>query len=295
LLKLIRPMLATLVPKPFHRKGWVYEEKYDGVRALAYRRRRVRLYTRNLNDITAEYREIGVALESLGRDPFVLDGEIVAFDRRRVSRFQLLQRRAQGERIQPVFAIFDCLERDGVSLLRRSLAERRRALEAIVSARRGDLMRARRLPPDGFAAYRRAQKRSWEGIVGKDAASLYEPGRRTRSWLKVKCRKEAEFVIGGFTAPRRPLQRSRSPIRREGRDRILRENAGRARRPDASAPDSRIAVSPGSPRSGYHLDPPQAGGADRLRRVDGRRQAPPAGVSRPSPRQEALGVHLEDP
>jgi bifunctional non-homologous end joining protein LigD len=84
-------------------------------------------------------------------------------------------------------------------------------------------MRARRLPPDGFAAYRRAQKRSWEGIVGKDAASLYEPGRRTRSWLKVKCRKEAEFVIGGFTAPRRPLQRSRSPIRREGRDRILRE------------------------------------------------------------------------
>jgi len=148
LIKLIRPMLATLVPKPFHRKGWVYEEKYDGVRALAYRRRRVRLYSRNLNDITAEYREIGVALESLGRDPFVLDGEIVAFDRRRVSRFQLLQRRAQGERIQPVFAIFDCLERDGVSLLRRSLAERFRTEQ--LSRCRLRVKRARRgLRPGG--------------------------------------------------------------------------------------------------------------------------------------------------
>jgi len=202
MIKLIRPMLATLVPKPFHREGWVYEEKYDGIRALAYRRRRqVRLYSRNLKDITAEFREIGLGLGGLGGGPFVLDGEIVAFDRHGVSRFQLLQRRAQGERIHPVFAIFDCLERDGVSLLRRSLAERRQALEAIVPSRRGDLMRARRLPPSGRTAYRIAQKHGWEGIIGKDAASIYEPGRRSRSWLKVKCRKEAEFVIGGFTAP----------------------------------------------------------------------------------------------
>ncbi|HYS15646.1 MAG TPA: non-homologous end-joining DNA ligase [Candidatus Binatia bacterium] len=201
MIKLIRPMLATLVPKPFHREGWVYEEKYDGIRALAYRRRRqVRLYSRNLKDITAEFREIGLGLGGLGGGPFVLDGEIVAFDRHGVSRFQLLQRRAQGERIHPVFAIFDCLERDGVSLLRRSLAERRQALEAIVPSRRGDLVRARRLPPNGLTAYRIAQKRGWEGVIAKDAASPYEPGRRSRSWLKVKCRKEAEFVIGGFTA-----------------------------------------------------------------------------------------------
>ena len=201
MIKLIRPMLATLVPKPFHREGWVYEEKYDGIRALAYRRRRqVRLYSRNLKDITAEFREIGLGLGGLGGGPFVLDGEIVAFDRHGVSRFQLLQRRAQGERIHPVFAIFDCLERDGVSLLRRSLAERRQALEAIVPSRRGGLVRARRLPPNGLTAYRIAQKRGWEGVIAKDAASPYEPGRRSRSWLKVKCRKEAEFVIGGFTA-----------------------------------------------------------------------------------------------
>jgi len=70
-----------------------------------------------------------------------------------------------------------------------------------VPRRPGLLMRARRLPDDGLTAYNIAQKRGWEGIIGKDATSLYKPGRRSRSWLKVKCRKEAEFVIGGFTAP----------------------------------------------------------------------------------------------
>jgi bifunctional non-homologous end joining protein LigD len=63
-------------------------------------------------------------------------------------------------------------------------------------------MRSRRLPADGFAAYRTAQRKGWEGIIAKDASSIYEPGRRSRSWLKVKCRKESEFVIGGWTPPR---------------------------------------------------------------------------------------------
>jgi bifunctional non-homologous end joining protein LigD len=63
-------------------------------------------------------------------------------------------------------------------------------------------MRSRRLPADGLAAYRTAERKGWEGIIAKDASSPYQPGRRTRSWLKVKCRKEAEFVIGGWTPPR---------------------------------------------------------------------------------------------
>ena len=195
-------MLATLVPKPFHRPGWIYEEKYDGIRALAYRSGgRVRLYSRNLKDITAEFPEIARALEGRPDAGFVLDGEIVAFDSRGVSRFQLLQRRELDKAIQPVFAIFDCLEREGVLLCRQPLAERRLALEAFMPARRGVLIRARRLPPNGLAAFRIAQRRGWEGIIAKDAASPYEPGRRSRSWLKVKSRKEGEFVIGGFTPP----------------------------------------------------------------------------------------------
>ena len=199
---LIAPMLATLVPKPFHRKGWVNEEKYDGVRALAYRRREgTRLYSRNLKEITGEFPEIAEAVTGLSDSPFVLDGEIVAFDRQGVSRFQLLQRRSLGEPIHPVFAVFDCLERDAAGLLERPLTERRRAVETLVPVHRGVLMQARRLPRNGLTAYRIARRRGWEGIIAKDDASTYEPGRRSRSWLKVKCRNEAEFVIGGFTAP----------------------------------------------------------------------------------------------
>jgi bifunctional non-homologous end joining protein LigD len=88
-----------------------------------------------------------------------------------------------------------------VNLLRRPLAERRAALEAVIPARRGIVMRSRRVPGDGLRAYRTAQTRGWEGIIAKGDASPYEPGRRSRASLKVKCRRESEFVIGGYTAP----------------------------------------------------------------------------------------------
>jgi bifunctional non-homologous end joining protein LigD len=126
----------------------------------------------------------------------------VAFDARGVSRFQLLQRRAAGEGVRPVFAVFDCLERGGDRLLRRPLNERRAALEELLAPDGDRIVLARRLATDGLSAYRTASRKGWEGIVAKGDASPYEPGRRSRSWLKVKCRKESEFVIGGFTAPR---------------------------------------------------------------------------------------------
>jgi len=202
-MKLIEPMLATLVPRPFDRAGWVYEEKYDGIRALAYREaKRVRLVSRNMNDITAQFPEIARVLEPLPGGDIVLDGELVAFDARDVSRFQLLQRRELGEAVRPAYAIFDCLEHRGVELLARSLRERRAALEEIVPERDELLLRARRVAGDGIGAFHTARRKGWEGILAKDEASRYEPGHRSRSWLKVKCRKQSEFVIGGFTAPK---------------------------------------------------------------------------------------------
>jgi bifunctional non-homologous end joining protein LigD len=195
---LIAPMLATLVHEPVDRPGWVYEEKYDGIRAIAYRRGpHARLLSRSLQDMTAEFPEVAAALERARGGSLVLDGEIVVFDGDDVSRFQLLQERAKPA----VYAVFDCLEIDGESLLRRPLRERRRALETVVPERAGVLMRARRLGRGGLAAYETAERKGWEGIVAKDEASTYEPGQRSRSWLKVKCRRQSEFVIGGFTAP----------------------------------------------------------------------------------------------
>ena len=200
--KLIDPMLATLIKEPFHRSGWVYEEKYDGDRVVAYRQGgRARLLSRNAKDVTPHFPEIARAVEQLAGGSLVLDGEVVVFDGHDVSRFQLLQRRAMGESIRPTYAVFDCLELDGRSLLDRPLRERREALERIVPERGDLLMRARRVSGDGRKAYQTACRKGWEGIVAKDEDASYEAGKRSRSWLKVKCRKQSEFVIGGFTPP----------------------------------------------------------------------------------------------
>ena len=195
-------MLATLVGAPFHRLGWVYEEKYDGFRFLAYKEgRQLTLLTRNMKDRTDEFPEIASAVATLPASTLVLDGEIVVFDRRGVSRFQLLQRRGDDEAAAaPVFVVFDCLYARGHDLRGHPLTERRTALEQELREHRA-LMLARRLAKDGFRAFAAAQRRGLEGMIAKDGTSLYVPGTRSPLWRKVKVRAEEEFVIGGFTAP----------------------------------------------------------------------------------------------
>ena len=198
-MKLIRPMLATLSAEIPTGPGWVFEEKYDGIRALAYRtKKKVRLWSRNELDLTAGFPDIATAVAALPGGDLVLDGELVVFDTKGVSRFQLLQRRGAGGRSE--YAVFDLLELDGAPLLERPLKERRAALQGLVQ--RGPVLRlSRRLGKNGTTAQETAKKRDWEGIIAKDESSLYEPGARSRAWLKVKVRKQSEFVIGGFTAP----------------------------------------------------------------------------------------------
>ena len=193
----VRPMLATLVDEPFDRPGWVYEEKYDGYRILAYKEgARVTLLSRNAKDRSGTFPEIAQDVARLRARTVLLDGEVVAFDAKLVSRFQLLQR---GD-APHVFAVFDCLYLDGADLRRRPLSERRAALErAIAGGKR--LLLSRRLADDGLAAYRVARRKGFEGIVAKDAQSLYEEKRSGR-WLKVKVHQEDEFVIGGMTPPK---------------------------------------------------------------------------------------------
>jgi bifunctional non-homologous end joining protein LigD len=192
-----RPMLATLVPKPFHEPGWVYEEKYDGIRIVAYKEgTRVTLLTRNDLDRTAGFKGIADAISRLTDKTVLLDGEVVAFDAKGVSRFQLLQRGNESLR----FAVFDCLYRNGRDLRSEPLVRRRQELEAALGEPPDQLLLSRRLAPNGLTAYSIAKRKGFEGIVAKDSDSLYEE-RRSRKWLKVKVHQEEEFVIGGFTAP----------------------------------------------------------------------------------------------
>jgi bifunctional non-homologous end joining protein LigD len=192
----VKPMLATLVSQPFDRRGWIYEEKYDGIRILAYKEgKEVRLLSRNDIDRTKGFPEIVDAIRALKPTTLLLDGELVVFDRKKVSRFQLLQQ-GKGE---AVYAVFDCLYQKGKDLRRQPLSERRTAMENSLG-KPGVLIPSRRLAANGLEAYRDAKKRNYEGLVAKDASSPYFEGRST-NWLKVKVHQEDEFVIGGFTKP----------------------------------------------------------------------------------------------
>jgi bifunctional non-homologous end joining protein LigD len=192
----IKPMLATLVPEPFHKPGWVYEEKYDGDRILAYKEGdRIRLLTRNEIDRKNAFPHIVTALRSLRAATVLLDGEIIVFDRQGVSRFQLLQQR-KGE---PVYAVFDCLFLEGKDLRNEPLSARRAILEDSVDPSKF-LILAQRLAENGLEAFRVAKRRSYEGLLAKDALSAYWSGR-SKAWLKVKVHQEDEFVIVGFTKP----------------------------------------------------------------------------------------------
>ncbi len=194
----VKPMLATLVGEPFHLPGWVYEEKYDGIRIIAEKHgARVRLITRNLIDRTGDFPEVAAAIATLPAPTLLLDGEIVVFDAKGISRFQLF---GADTRRRPVYVVFDCLFARGRDLRGSPLTERRAVLEKEVRAA-GPLRLARRLGGDGIKAFEAARERGLEGIVAKDAASLYETGKRSPAWRKVKVRAEEEFVIGGYTAP----------------------------------------------------------------------------------------------
>ena len=188
-------MLPTLVREPFHKAGWIYEEKYDGYRILAYKEgSRATLISRNGIDRTGHYPGIARAITELPHRTLLLDSEVVVFDPKHVSRFQLLQ----NIRAEPMAAVFDCLYLDGRDLRRDPLSERRAAVQELIKD--GVLFPSRLLAENGLEADKTARLRGFEGVVAKDLSSPYIEGRTTR-WLKFKVHQEDEFVIAGFTAP----------------------------------------------------------------------------------------------
>jgi bifunctional non-homologous end joining protein LigD len=181
-------MHATELPKPFHRDGWVYEEKYDGWRIVAEKvGNQVRLTSRNGLDHTKRFPELAKAVEGLDEPSLVLDGEIAIFDRQLISRFEWLRARPKHEvATPPMYMVFDLLEMEGEDLRPQPLLERRQALEQLVADRQL-VMPTRRLPANGLEAWDEVLRGNYEGMVAKDPESAYTPGR-TLSWLKVRQR-----------------------------------------------------------------------------------------------------------
>lgn len=181
-------MLADELKRPFHRPGWVYEEKYDGYRMLAYKEgARVQLVSRNLKDFTRQFPGIAEAIGALKPETLILDGEIAVFDESFVSHLGYLRGAPAGKLLTPpVFVAFDCLYSRGQSLMNEPLRRRRSTLERVVLGAAGPVLLARRLAPDGLEAWREVVEHGWEGLIAKDPESVYTPGARSRSWIKVK-------------------------------------------------------------------------------------------------------------
>ncbi len=193
----VRPLQPTLV-RPFHRDGWVFEEKIDGWRILAYKTgRQVRLVSRTGVDHTGRFRDLATAVAALPDATVILDGEVAVFDERLVSRFDLLSDPDPGVlATPPVYVAFDVLYARGQDLRQRPLAARREMLERIVDGK-GSVFAVPRLSTNGHEAWAKVQRRGLEGFVAKDSASRYLTGGPTRSWLKVKLRHDGHFVVGG--------------------------------------------------------------------------------------------------
>jgi bifunctional non-homologous end joining protein LigD len=147
----------------------------------------VRLTSRNGLDHTKPFPELVKAVEGLDVPSLVLDGEIAVFDRQLISRFQWLRARPKHEvATPPIYVVFDLLELGCEDLRTQPLWERRQALEQL-AADRQLIMPPRRLPANGLEAWEEVLRGDHEGMVAKDPASVYTPGR-TLSWLKVKQR-----------------------------------------------------------------------------------------------------------
>ncbi|HKK17616.1 MAG TPA: non-homologous end-joining DNA ligase [Opitutales bacterium] len=202
----ISPMKATLVHEHFSDPGWIYERKLDGERSLLHKKgRKVTLYSRNEKKKNETYPEIAEAVGRLEGN-FILDAEIVAFDRKRTS-FKRLQRRMHVKHPDetllkevPVYVYaFDLLFYGGYDLTALPQEERKKLLRSLFDAEDPFRLLPHRREK-GEAYLKEACEKGWEGLIAKDAGAAYVH-KRSKKWLKFKCGNRQEMVIAGYTDP----------------------------------------------------------------------------------------------
>lgn len=196
----IKPMLATLVDKPFDGTDWIFEIKLDGFRAIAeLSKDHVELYSRNLLSFNKRFSSVVDELKKLSLDA-VLDGEIVALNAEGVSQFQTLQNENVKEDLY--FYAFDILYLDGKDLRDLPLIERKSILAKIL--RKNSAIRyLDHITAKGLDFFQFCEKRGLEGMMAKKKESPYLEGVRSKAWLKIKNEHTQEVVICGFTEPKR--------------------------------------------------------------------------------------------
>jgi bifunctional non-homologous end joining protein LigD len=200
-----QPMLAEPADAPFGGTGWLFEVKWDGIRAIAYVGEKLSILSRNDNDITRKFPELA-ELSRLASD-VVLDGEIIVMKGGRPD-FQAVAKRVQASRQADIerearespstYVVFDILEKGGEPLISKPLSERRAALRE--SLRDGEhIVVSNYVVGEGEVYYEAAAAKGLEGVVAKRLGSPYRPGERSGEWLKVKRVKTVDCVVLGYT------------------------------------------------------------------------------------------------
>ncbi len=213
MLQVFKPMLAETAAVPFSSPDWSFEIKWDGIRCLAVLNKSVNLYSRTGRNLTSVYPEVITALPKAFRaSDVVLDGELVVLDDLGRSNYNAIQHRIGLTPAHPlafamalkqypvVFYIFDLIRVNHMDMTRQTLRERRRLLQAKLN--KNDTIRfSDALIGDGKGLFQQAKASGIEGIMAKRLSSPYALGARSANWLKIKCRKELDAVVLGWTNP----------------------------------------------------------------------------------------------
>ncbi|PBQ31051.1 DNA ligase D [Sphingobacteriaceae bacterium] len=196
--KIIKPMLATLVDQPFDDEGWLYEVKWDGYRAVAFKNKtHVELKSRNDKSFNEKFYPVLEALKKWKINAIV-DGEVVVSEENGISNFGALQNWRSEADGDLYYHVFDILWLEGKDVTGLSLRERRAILESIIP--KGGIIRlSQAFEESGKEFFEAAKEIGLEGIIAKKADSPYQEGDRTNNWLKIKANKRQEMVIGGYT------------------------------------------------------------------------------------------------
>lgn len=197
-------MLATLIESPFNDKDWIFEIKWDGYRAIAeIMEGNASLYSRNGKSFNELFSPLTESLKKI-RYNLIADGEIVIVDKNGKSDFELLQQYLKNKSGALLYYVFDLLYLNGYSLLKVPLFQRKEILFKVLPPQKDfpNIIANDHIESTGIDFFEVAVKNGLEGIIAKNKNSYYEPGIRSKNWLKIKAKQSQEVVIGGFTAPR---------------------------------------------------------------------------------------------
>lgn len=201
--KSISPQLATLVNKVPNGDQWLYEIKFDGYRILAFKKgNQVILKSRNNIDWTDKLTFVAAVVKKLPVKNIVLDGEVVVLNKQGKSDFQLLQNYIKNkEKTTVVYFLFDILYFDHYDLRQLPLSERKSILKNVLGSSSSTLLYSDHIINEGQEMFEQSCRFALEGIIAKRMDSPYI-SKRSKDWLKIKCLKRQEFVIGGYTPPK---------------------------------------------------------------------------------------------